>query len=134
MMSGLPRSGKSTVAKALGYPIVEPDAIRQVIHGTPFKPEVEHIIWSQARLMVQCLFEAGHDDVILDATNGTPARRAEWFSKGWRLKMHVLKTDLMTCLLRAENAGQHYLIDVIKRMHSQWDTTGIESFSPEYYG
>lgn len=30
-MVGLPRSGKSTLASYLGYPIVEPHAIRQVL-------------------------------------------------------------------------------------------------------
>ena len=32
MMVGLPISGKSTIAKGLGFPIVEPDAIRKAVY------------------------------------------------------------------------------------------------------
>lgn len=69
LMIGLPRSGKSTLASDLGYPIVEPDAIRQVLHGTPFKPNMEHMVWAMAHLMVESLFEAGHTDVIVDVNS-----------------------------------------------------------------
>lgn len=37
MMVGLPRSGKSTVANGLGFPIVEPDAIRRAVRGSHWR-------------------------------------------------------------------------------------------------
>jgi predicted kinase len=37
MMVGLPGSGKSTIAKGLGFPIVDPDAIRMAVHWSRWR-------------------------------------------------------------------------------------------------
>ena len=121
MMVGLPRSGKSTVAKSLGYPIVEVDAIRQAIHGTMWKDEVEPLVWGFANTMVRTLFLTGYDDVILDATNHTKERRQIWESPDWVVKYVLVDTDMETCVKRARQTDQEYLIPVIKRMAVQWE-------------
>jgi predicted kinase len=124
MMVGLPRSGKSTKARELGYPIVEPDAIRMVLHGTAWRPNVEPLVWAQARLMVEALFEAGHTDVILDATNHTAEWRKQWESDQWALRYHPVLTDIATCIQRARETGQEYLIPVIERMERDFEPLG----------
>lgn len=124
LMVGLPRSGKSTKAKQLGFPIVEPDAIRKVIHGTAWKPNVEPLVWAQAHLMVEALFEAGHKDVILDATNHTVERRKEWESDQWSLRYHQVLTDQRVCIERAIGTGQDYLVPVIERMSRTLEPLG----------
>lgn len=124
LMVGLPRSGKSTKAKTLGHPIVEPDAIRLVIHGTPFKPNMESLVWATAHLMVESLFEAGHTDVIVDATNHTRRRRDEWTNPSWAIQLYVMDTSAETCIKRALDTDQEYLLPVITRMQNQSDYLG----------
>src|SRR5579872_4606630 len=102
IMVGLPRSGKSTKARQLGYPIVNPDSIRLVLHGTPFRKEAEPLVWSIAHTMVEALFNAGHDDVILDATNVSPYRRKEWKSDKWVRMYHVMAANKDLCIARAK--------------------------------
>ena len=61
---GLPRAGKSTLCRKLGFPIVETDAIRKALRCFPFVPSREHEVWDIAHKMVAALFFAGHTDVV----------------------------------------------------------------------
>lgn len=124
LLVGLPRSGKSTKAKELGFPIVEPDAIRKVVHGTAWKRNIEPLIWGIAHTMVESLFEAGHNDVILDATNHTSARRSEWESENYCIKCHEINTPMSICIERAIKINQEYLIPIIERMAKQYEPLG----------
>lgn len=124
MMVGLPRSGKSTIAKTLGFPIVEPDAIRQALHGTHWREQSEPMVWGIADTMVRALFLAGHNDVVLDAVNHTRGRRAIWESTDWIVKYHLIDTPAETCVSRAKQTGQEYLIPVIYRMAAQFEPLG----------
>lgn len=126
IMVGLPRSGKSTVAKELGYPVVEPDAIRKTLQCFPFNPSLEPLVWSTANLMVQSLFNAGHDDVILDAVNHTKKRRSIWDSSLWRIQYHRVSTDKDTCIQRAINTDQAYLVPIIERMWFNFEELDYE--------
>lgn len=124
---GLPRSGKSTWAKAQGCPVVNPDAIRMVLHGTAFRSEAEAMVWAIAHTMVESLFEAGHDRVILDACNVSPRRRDEWRSKKWRTEYALFRTSPEVCKERARTNGQDYLLAVIDRMNKDlvWPTENL---------
>ena len=124
IMVGLPRSGKSTVARKMGYPIVCPDSIRTVFHESPFKPNIEPMIWAVAHVMVEALFDAGHDDVILDACNHTERRRREWLSPAWSCVFKVVETNVDICIQRAHETNQDYLIPVIKRMAADSEPVG----------
>ena len=121
MMVGLPRSGKSTVARKLGYPIVEPDAIRRVLYEQPFDNKNEMLVWGLAKTMVMALFEAGHKDVILDACNHTHERRRVWMSDNWVCKYHLVNTSEEECIKRAKQLKQLYLIPVIKSISVTFD-------------
>ena len=120
MMVGLPRSGKSTRARELhkehGWPIVCPDSIRLALHGQAYRQETEPMVWAVAKTMVRSLFGAGHDGVILDATNTTGHRRREWTREEWDYKYHCIKTPMEECLQRP---GGKELEPVIKRMNKQ---------------
>lgn len=124
MMVGLPRSGKSTIAKTLGFPIVEPDAIRQALHGTHWREQSEPMVWGIADTMVRALFLAGHNDVVLDAVNHTRGRRRIWSSPDWVVEYHLIDTPAETCVSRAKQTGQEYLIPVIHRMAAQFEPLG----------
>ena len=118
---GLPYSGKSTWAKETSLPMVNPDSIRIALHGERFMPLMEPYVWAIAKTMVRALFLAGHDRVILDATNTTDKRRAEWYSDDW-ITIHMLfNADADTCKQRAIEKGDEYILSVIDRMASKCD-------------
>jgi predicted kinase len=125
LLVGLPYSGKSTWAgyynRLRSAPIVSPDAIRLALHGNRFEPEAERMVWTLAHYMVEALFEAGHGEVILDACNGTPERRAEWESERWKLRFVVIDTAAEECIARAEEWGDDEILPVIVRMAERWD-------------
>lgn len=121
---GLPRSGKSTWARAQGYPVVNPDSIRLALHGQPFIALAEPFVWATAKVMVRSLFLAGHTRVILDATNVTRKRRDEWKGEGWAVRFRQFLECDETCWQRAVDSGRPELIPVIERMAKEWEPLG----------
>ena len=123
---GLPKSGKTTWTHAFSRdhnaPIVNPDSIRLAIHGQRFITSAERLVWATAHAMVKALFLAGHECVILDATNTTRKRRDEWQSPDWKTVFHVLEASKEECLARA--ADDPEIIPVIERMAAQWEPLG----------
>lgn len=118
---GLPRSGKSSWAKSTGHPIVNPDSIRLALHGQRFLASAEPLVWAMAFLMVEALFLAGNEIVIVDATNTTEKRRKEWQSRYENVELKVFNTSPEICIERAKQCGHDDLIPVIERMAAAWD-------------
>lgn len=116
---GLPRSGKTTWARSQAWPIVNPDSIRLAIHGQRFIGDAEPFVWATAKAMVRSLFLAGHQTVILDATNTTKKRRAEWFDERWQTFFKVIDTPYPECMERAKDDDE--ILPVIERMAAQWE-------------
>lgn len=121
---GIPRCGKSTWAKQQGFPVVNPDSIRLALHGQAFIPEAEPMVCTMARYMVESLFLAGHDVVILDATNVTAKRRAQWKSEKWDVFVMKIPFDLNTCITRA--GDNQDLVATIYRMAQQFQPVNYE--------
>jgi predicted kinase len=118
---GLPRSGKSTWARSSGLPIVCPDAIRLSIHGQAFFSPAEPLVWAIAHIMVSSLFKAGHETVVLDATNVTVTRRNEWRKDAEEVVYKIFDTPPAECVHRAKAGGREDLVPVIKRMAKEAD-------------
>ena len=122
---GLPRCGKSTWAlsrwEQLRAPIVCPDAIRLAIHGRPFVAAMEPVVWQATKNMVKALFLAGHEAVILDATNTTKIRRKEWISPDWKTVWVVFPIDVKLCLSRLTKKNK-ILKQVIIKMAKIYQT------------
>jgi predicted kinase len=121
---GLPRSGKSTWARTTGLPIVNPDAIRLALHGQRFFGPAEPMVWAIAHLMVASLFKAGHNTVVLDATNVTEKRRSEWRKDAEVVTFKVVETPTVVCLGRAGDENDTEIVPVIYRMTREWDWPG----------
>ena len=119
MTVGLPRSGKSTWAIKWKFPIVNPDSIRLALHGNAFIKDAEPIVWVIAKYMVKALFIAGHNKVILDATNMTNEARDYWEDEMWKRSYVYFDATKEQCVDRARNADRLYLIDVINRMDEE---------------
>jgi predicted kinase len=126
VMVGLPRSGKSTWAKAAallhGYPVVCPDQIRLALHGERYSAVAEPFVWAIAKVMVRSLFGSGHPGVILDATNTSRKRRDEWRDPDWDLRFKLVETSYVECLARAGTDAE--LLPVIERMAKEFDPLG----------
>jgi len=116
---GLPRAGKSTWARKQGFPIVNPDSIRLALHGQPYIPSMEPYVWAIARTMVESLFLAGHDTVIVDATNITKKRRKAWKSDKWEVYLQPFTLQKEACIQQAIYDGREDLIPVIERMANE---------------
>jgi len=128
MMVGLPRSGKSTHAKKMGLPIVNPDSIRIALHGERFIPAAEPMVWAMAKYMVAALFEAGHDAIILDATNTTVNRRDEWIDKRWGRNFIEIDTSKEVCISRAKETSDERIIPIIEKMAEQFQPVSTAEF------
>jgi len=120
-MMGLPRSGKSTIAKTMGYPIVSPDALRLSIYGQRFWGPGEKMVWATAHIMVRALFEAGHDVVIVDATNFNRSQRDQWKNSEWELYFKYVPTTKEVCIQRAIDGGWEDLVDIIEMMATRFE-------------
>jgi predicted kinase len=121
---GLPRSGKTTWAKKQNAPIVNPDSIRLALHGQRFIKEAEPFVWAIAYLMVTALFKAGHEVVIVDATNITQKRRQPWidkFSNEYELEWKVISTTKEECIERANQENDLIIIPVIEKMAKDFE-------------
>lgn len=121
LMVGLPRSGKSTYARKMGCPIVNPDSIRLALHGQRFASEAEPMVWAMAKYMVKALFLAGHRSVVVDATNTTKKRRDAWLSDGWTIRMIHIDTPKATCIERAVAENDTDIVPVIERMADEFE-------------
>lgn len=137
LLAGLPRSGKSTYAKSLvegcKAVIVNPDSIRLAVHGQPFIQEAEPFVWAIAYAMTEALFIAGHETVIVDATNINEKARKPWYDRfrenrtDISVELVVIGTSKSECIARALLTKQSYLIPVIERMAAETDLPGLAS-------
>jgi len=123
---GLPRSGKTTWAldysKDRCIPIVNPDSVRLAIHGQRFILSAEQFVWATVNAMIRSLFIAGHDQVILDATNMTRKRRDVLKFAGCETVFHYIDTTPEICRLRAQ--GDDEILPVINRMALEFEPLG----------
>ena len=126
LLVGLPRSGKSTWARRVGVPIVNPDSVRLALHGQAFIVEAEPMVWSMAQYMLRALLLAGHDHVIVDATNTSVKRREMWISRTgeWETYYRHIDTPLDVCISRA--GDNQPLIEAIHRMNNSYEPVTIE--------
>jgi predicted kinase len=119
---GLPYSGKTTWARQQIHPIVNPDSIRLALHNQRYIEAAEPYVWAIAKTMVKSLFLAGHDTVILDATNITNKRREQWLSSQWETIFQVIYTPKEECISRATMQKDNAIIPIIEKMAGEFET------------
>jgi hypothetical protein len=111
------------MAKKYGWPVVNPDSVRLAMHGQRYAAEAEPLVWATVNIMIKALFLAGHDHVLLDATN-------------WQTLFHHIDTDSQECMTRAAEAGDDVIQPVIMRMSEAFEPVNAEEeevFNAEGY-
>lgn len=124
---GLPYSGKSLWARRYGDPVVSLEAVRGALHGCRYIPSAENVVWATARLMVRALFFGGADRVILDATNLTEKRRAEWVGPHWTTHYKLFPDSFKAdrCIERAK-ADDPEFVRIIEQMAATAEPLTVE--------
>lgn len=120
-MTGLPRSGKSTVAYVLACvrnaPIVNRDSIRLALYGERFLKPAELMVRVIAKVMVEALFRVGHTTVIVDETNMKRSTRDYWREGDWTTQFLAVRTSFSECIRRANVTKDEAIRPVIMRMN-----------------
>ena len=130
VMVGLPRSGKSTIAKEELVPMVNPDSIRYSLHGNAYIPEAEPMVWTINKYMIDALFKAGHRMVIEDSTNTTRERRNGYVTPKYVRWLLNVPTNSEVCIERAMKDGNNGLADVIRKMTETYEAPHINELRP----
>ena len=127
IICGLPKSGKTTYARGLqeaGWVRVCPDEVRRALHGRGHHPPAEPLVWANVDLTVRALLLGGHA-VVVDATNTTKKRRAQWVGIAGdldvALEAFVLEIPAAECHERNRASDEPVPSEVIDRMAEQWD-------------
>ena len=116
---GLPGSGKSTWAQAMGLPIISTDAIRLELFGKETDQEHNYEVFCEAYRRVRRTLE-DNSSVIFDATNLTSRNRRRIINSV--LAAHgkpigvLFKENIETCLERQRGRARQVPEDVIRDM------------------
>lgn len=82
------------------------------------------MVWVIAEIMVKALFKAGHNVVIVDATNNTAKRRVFWerqLGNTARIEPEIFNASAEECIKRARLIDDEEIIPVIERMDAESD-------------
>ena len=129
IMTGLPRAGKSSFARRIGYPIVSADAIQYAMCGKHMKPLYDFYEMSDtfAQYMIKSLFLAGHRIVTYDGCNHTVERRKYWINwcqkNNYEFDIKYINTSMEICQERAKGfKNADWLIPRIEEMafEAEW--------------
>lgn len=136
MLTGLPRSGKTTLRKILvaidpHLVVVSADDLRLKVYGQQFFLEGEQYLWATHDVMFKALLDQGHD-IILDNINITSKTRQKYnsFAKDRDYVCHSLRivTEYDICIERIKDTPEPYRTGLLKSMERF-----SKDYTPPYY-
>lgn len=130
---GLPRGGKSTFCRTWlnEFDDDKPSRKRVVLSGDDFRYAVydqrfssvgEELVRGCLITAARALYRAGYH-VMADETNTTPYHIRQLLSIDANATAILFSTDIETCIERAIDCNQQDLIEPIKRMYSNLQST-----------
>lgn len=140
ILAGLPRSGKTTIAKHLAKEvdtfIVAPDMFRTMYKGKyTFKTLFEPHVFNAADTVMEYLLRE-RLNVVYDEINLTPSRRAEIIAKAKRINPLMaiigccLQTKALECIARAQTEdrglGLPYWTECITELNLYYKYISVE--------
>lgn len=137
LITGLPRSGKTTYVKQLAEecsaPVIEDDAVRFALFGKRWWGPGEPQVWSTIRTFVRTLFMQGEELVIIDAASFFVREARDYLVPDtdivWERSITTLNTPKEVCIDRARKTYANLEI-VINHMHEKWEqVTDDEGFT-----
>ena len=117
VLVGLPRSGKSTRTKFYekkGYIVICADEIRREF-GHTWKRSLEPVVNLVEQTMVRMLLK--NHDVLVDETNTSEFSIRKFLQIDPAAVFEFIDTPVKTCVVRAVENKQEYLMPVINRCH-----------------
>ena len=128
IMCGLPSSGKTTKAQTMGgRTVLSPDDVRLALHGERYIANAEGFVWATVETAARALL-LSRNDVVIDATNNTAARRARWkkiaSEFGITLGVMYMMTPFDECMERI--GDDDVMADVLKRMYQEFEPPNAE--------
>jgi predicted kinase len=118
------------MASKHGWVIMNPDSVRLALHGQRYLAESEDLVWAVARIMVRSLFLAGHNKVVVDATNIKRYYRDQWRPRTgdcWDRVVHCLiPATKKTCIRRAHKTNDQEIVPVIEKMADQYEPLELD--------
>lgn len=130
VLRGLPRSGKSTIAKErserTGAVVISRDSIRLALHGKPYVAELEDEVSNIERLMIQSLFYSGCRTIILDecfVKRASIKHTLDYLTGSipYSFTTKTVQVPVEVCIRRAISCDQEYLVPVILDMAKRFD-------------
>lgn len=141
ILVGIPASGKSTYAverRREGWAVVSSDEVRASVTGDAGDVSRDAEVWPLVEGRVEGALLSARD-VIVDATNLLPDKRATWLriARSWGAQATAVRFPVLLAEARGRNAARDRKVpeDVMVRMYDDWvawcspETLAAEGFA-----
>jgi len=129
---GLPRSGKSTWARQSGFVVVDRDEVGRALikydeRTNPFCLSKWEKLFDFMLIMIDALFAAGHNTIVLDYSNIIKQYRDAWKSDEWETEYRVFTASKEECLRRTDRES------TIERINADYEICDVQEIKGEQW-
>jgi predicted kinase len=134
ILSGLPRSGKTTLVNRVlevdeSYIKISADNLRYILYGHRFFEGGEEFVWGARKVILKMLMQQNKNIIVDECNNGT-ARRQMLLSLAklyeYQTTIIHINTDSNTCRDRAIKENDMEIIKIIDFMSGKFQDPTIE--------
>lgn len=129
ILSGLPRSGKTTFAKEYmgrGFVKISADDMRYLVYNQRFWAAGENLMWSIRNICLEYML-AQQLNIIIDETNTTAKRRSPIIKLAQQYNYNIIGVVIESvtkeiCIKRAKDTEREDIIPIIENQHHKFET------------